>query len=316
MQTIQLTYPHNLTVNTAPETVAAIGFFDGIHRGHQKVIGAAIDLAKQKKMKSAVISFSPHPSVVLNPNIDSVDYITPMEEKKDILEGMNVDVFYVITFNKTLSKLTPQDFIDHFIIGLNVKHLVAGFDFSYGHKGSGNVQTLKDHSRGVFDYTVLDKMTYDGEKISSTLIREKLDKGDVQDAAKLLGRYPSVRGKVIEGFKRGRTLGYPTANIQVLPETRLPAPGVYAVRVRHNDQVYNGMASLGFNPTFEGNLSNPSLEAFLFNFTGDLYHEPVELDWCAFIREEKKFDRIEDLIEEMRHDEETIKHFFEQKEEN
>nr|WP_246569644.1 bifunctional riboflavin kinase/FAD synthetase [Lentibacillus saliphilus] len=305
-----MAYPHSVKLETLPETVAAIGFFDGIHRGHQKVIESAVEIAKAKGNASAVITFDPHPSVILNPNIDHVDYITPLPEKQRILTEMNVDRMYIISFDHMLSKLSPQEFIDHFIIGLNIKHLIAGFDFSYGHKGQGNVQTLEAHSRGQFLFTVRDKVESEGEKISSTKIRQLFSRGDVRDATHLLGRYPRVWGIVIEGYKRGRTLGYPTANIDVIPNTLLPAPGVYAVFVHHNDKVYKGMASLGFNPTFEDDRRDPSLEVFIFNFSGNLYGDHVQLEWCTFIRQEKKFNHVSDLVAQMKNDEKVINTYF------
>src|SRR5690625_4059818 len=142
MQTINLTYPHDLVKEKIPETIAAIGFFDGLHKGHQKVIHQAIELATSQNKESAVISFHPHPSVVLNKENKPVHYITPIDEKECYLKNMGVDRLYVITFNKELSLLTPEAFIDHFILRLHITHLVAGFDFTFGHKGAGNMENI------------------------------------------------------------------------------------------------------------------------------------------------------------------------------
>ncbi|HAM79437.1 bifunctional riboflavin kinase/FAD synthetase [Ornithinibacillus bavariensis] len=306
MKTIYLTYPHNLKREEVPETVAAIGFFDGLHRGHQTVIKHAVNEAKQKAMASAVITFYPHPSVVLKNNHD-VKYITPLHEKQEILDSLNVDILYIITFNKELSSQSPQDFIDHFIIGLNIKHVVAGFDFTYGHKGQGNMEVIGEHSRGAFSYTMVDKVTLNNEKISSTKIRSLLDSGDIEQANVLLGRALSISGKVIHGDQRGRELGYPTANINYNEEAHLPKPGIYAVCFHVDGQVYGGMASLGTNPTFTEGRLDLSLEVYIFDFNQDIYGKDVVVEWYKFIRNEEKFDSVEALIERMQEDEKEIR---------
>src|SRR5699024_10882644 len=201
-------------------------------------------------------------------------------------------------------------FVDHFITGLNVKHLVAGFDFSYGHKGQGNMHTIGDHSRGTFSTTTIDKVEHDGEKVSSTKIRQLLKNGNVSEANKWLGRCFTVSGLVVEGNKRGHSLGYPTANLEVDPEALLPKPGVYAVKVVYKQEVYEGMANLGFNPTFEANRDTPVLEVNILDYSNNLYGEELRLEWHAFIREEKKFKDAQELIDEMAHDEKTIRQYF------
>ncbi|HLS07819.1 bifunctional riboflavin kinase/FAD synthetase [Lentibacillus sp.] len=310
MRTIKLTYPHTLTLDELPETVAAIGFFDGIHKGHQKVIKTAVNQAKSNNMESAVITFHPHPSVVLKKDVQHVQYITPLREKQAILQQLDVDRLYIITFNKELSSLEPQTFIDHFIINLNIKALVAGFDYTYGHKGKGNMQTLKEHSRGRFDYTVIDQVQSGDQKISSTRIRELLRSGQVEKANELLGRPLVVRGVVKEGEKRGREIGYPTANLEAESETLLPKIGVYAVKVRFKNEVYEGMASLGYNPTFTSDRVEPIIEVNIFDYNNDLYGEELVLEWHQYMREEIKFDSVEKLIKQIEKDEKGIRDYF------
>src|SRR5690625_3962912 len=215
METIELTYPHSLTEANLPETVCAIGFFDGVHRGHQQVIQTAITEAKNKRMESAVITFHPHPSVVLQNGHGEVKYITPLREKQEILQKLHIDRLYIITFDKQLSSLLPEKFINHFIIGLNIKHVVAGFDFSYGYKGQGNMQTIEKYSKCFFTHTTIDKVESQGEKISSTKIRQCLHNHQIEDANALLGRPFKTSGTVVVGDKRGHTIGYPTANIDM-----------------------------------------------------------------------------------------------------
>src|SRR5699024_953550 len=288
----------------------AIGFFDGIHKGHQKVIKIAVNQAKSNNMESAVITFHPHPSVVLKKDVQHVQYITPLREKQAILQQLDIDRLYIITFNKELSSLEPQTFIDHFIINLNIKALVAGFDYTYGHKGKGNMQTLKEHSRGRFDYTVIDQVQSGDQKISSTRIRELLRSGQVEKANELLGRPLVVRGVVKEGEKRGREIGYPTANLEAESETLLPKIGVYAVKVRFKNEVYEGMASLGYNPTFTSDRVEPIIEVNIFDYNNDLYGEELVLEWHQYMREEIKFDSVEKLIKQIEKDEKGIRDYF------
>ncbi|GGJ92801.1 riboflavin biosynthesis protein [Lentibacillus kapialis] len=310
MRTIRLDYPHTLILDELPDTVAAIGFFDGIHKGHQKVIETAVHEAKSKNMKSAVITFHPHPSIILKKDVQHVQYITPLREKQEILQDLGVDRLYIITFNKELSSLEPQAFIDHFIINLNIKSLVAGFDFSYGHKGKGNMQTIHEHSRGLFNYTVIDQMQSENQKISSTRIRELLKSGQIEKANELLGRPLVVRGIVKEGDKRGREIGYPTANLEVDSEVLLPKIGIYAVKVRVKNDVYEGMASLGYNPTFTANRDEPIIEVNIFDYNTELYGEELALEWHCYIREEIKFDSAEELIKQIEEDEKRIRNYF------
>ncbi|MCG5103446.1 bifunctional riboflavin kinase/FAD synthetase [Oceanobacillus alkalisoli] len=311
MRTFELTYPHTLTEADIPETVCAIGFFDGIHKGHQRLIEKAVEVAKEKNMESAVITFHPHPSVVLKKGTERVQYITPLREKQEILQQMNVDRLYIIKFNEELSKLSPEDFIDHFIIGLHIKHLVAGFDYSFGHKGAGNMSNISDYSRGRFDYTVIDKVTMDDEKVSSTRIRDLLKQGEVATINRLLGRPLKYTSVVIHGAQRGGPeLGYPTANLRINEDALLPKLGVYAVKVRYKNAIYEGMASVGTNPTFKEDKGNLSVEVNIFDYNNDLYGEELQLEWHEFIRDEKKFAGKEELIAQLADDEETIRNYF------
>lgn len=310
MQTIKLTYPHTLIQEELPETVAAIGFFDGIHRGHQKLIQTAIDEAAGQERESAVITLFPHPSVVLKKDKQHVEYLTPLHEKEDILEEIGVDRLYIITFNNELASLDPQEFVDHFIIGLRVKHLIAGFDFSYGHKGKGSMETMPIHSRGEFQQTIIDKVESDNQKISSTIIREHLGEGNIEKANELLGRSLAAHGTVIEGEQRGRTIGFPTANVKPSDDYLFPKVGVYAVTIKRDNQTLYGMANLGYNPTFEDQKSDPVLEVHIFDYNDNLYGEELTIEWQLFIREEQKFNSVEELVNQIKQDERLIRKYF------
>src|SRR5699024_1010682 len=215
MKTYHLTYPHTLSLDTVPETSAAIGFFDGIHQGHQEVIQSSINYAKKLNMESAVITFHPHPSEVLRPNNEGVKYITPLKQKQAILQKMEVDRLYVITFNKELAGLAPQDFVDHFICGLHIKHLVAGFDYTFGHKGAGNMDNISSMTKGRFTCKTIDKVEANQEKVSSTKIRQLFTEGNMGEVNNLLNRKHRTEGKVVGGDKRGKELGFPTANLDI-----------------------------------------------------------------------------------------------------
>lgn len=311
MNTIHLSYPHALQKDEIAETVAAIGFFDGIHKGHAAVIQQAIDIAQAEQKQSAVISFHPHPSVVLRKNSEEVRYITTIDEKKEILEAMGIDRFYIITFNKELSQLLPQTFVDHFIVGLHITHLVAGFDYTFGHKGAGNMENITEMARDKFTTTVVDKLENEAEKISSTRIRNLLRSGEVSKIEPLLGRVYETTGTVVKGDNRGGSqLGFPTANIHISSDKFLPKQGVYAVKVRHNNNVYNGMANLGVVPTFTEGRTEPKLEVNIFDFNEDIYGEQLTVEWYAFIREERKFTGIEEIVAQLNNDEKEIRKFF------
>ncbi|MFS0672481.1 bifunctional riboflavin kinase/FAD synthetase [Ornithinibacillus sp. 179-J 7C1 HS] len=308
MKTIEISYPHSIKKEELKESVAALGFFDGIHKGHQAVIKQAVSIANEKNMESAVITFYPHPSVVLRNNHD-VKYITPQKEKEAVLQELGVDKLYIITFNKQLSSLSPQEFIDHFIIGLHIKHVVAGFDFTYGHKGKGNMWDIEEYSRGLFDYSVIDQVSLDNEKVSSTKIRKLLASGDVEKVNELLGRALVTIGIVIEGDKRGREIGYPTANINYSQEALLPKPGIYAVGVLIDGIRYKGMASLGINPTFTEKRTSLSLEVNILDFDDNLYGKELLIEWYKFFRDEEKFNSVEELIQQMEQDERLIRNY-------
>ncbi|WP_181348674.1 bifunctional riboflavin kinase/FAD synthetase [Thalassobacillus sp. CUG 92003] len=314
MKVIELSYPHNFDKLQFEENVTAVGFFDGVHKGHQHVIQSAISIAKERGMKSAVMTFSPHPSVVLSKDEGHVHYITPIEEKRQILAEMGVDYLWVVKFDEALAQLSPQHFVDHFFLDLNMKHVVAGFDFSFGHKGKGRMDDLPEYASGAISHTVISQVSEDDEKISSTRIRALLDNGDVQKASELLGRLYTVTGQVIEGEKRGRTIGFPTANIKIAEHYYLPKVGVYAVEVNVNGRWLKGMANFGYKPTFHDDMEKPLLEVHIFDFDQTVYGKTMAVRWHRFIREERKFAGIDDLLSHLYQDEKDVREFFVQQE--
>ena len=313
MKLIKLSQPHTFNKQDFKEQVLALGYFDGVHKGHQKVMIKAKEVAQKQGMKCAVMTFHPHPLVVLRKQME-IDYLTPLEEKIQIIEDLGVDTLFVVEFTKDFAALLPQQFVDEFIINLNVKHVVAGFDFTYGHLGKGTMETLPFHSREEFFQTTVEEQTDNDRKISSTLIREVLKSGDVSYAHTLLGRPHMVTGTVIHGDKRGRTIGFPTANIEVSELYMLPPTGVYAVSILVNGLEYNGVCNIGYKPTFnKGKLLKPSIEVHIFDFHNEIYGEKVSVSWYKRIRSEQKFNNVEELIQQISRDKLDALQFFERK---
>jgi len=312
MNVVHLKYPHQLNEREVSTSYSlAVGFFDGVHRGHQAVIHSAISKAKELNVQSAVMTFDPHPSIVLGGRKEKVFYITPLQQKIHIFEELGVDTVFVVQFTSDFAKLTPEEFINFFIRGLNVVHVTAGFDFSFGAFGKGNMDTMKELSNGEYGVTVVEKLTDDEEKISSTRIRKSLQDGDMEEVHHLLGRPFAVPGIVVHGDKRGRTIGFPTANIQSQEGSFIPATGVYAVRILVQDEWYDGVCNVGYKPTFK----NPedkqlSIEVHILDFNKNIYGEEVVVGWYKRIRSEQKFDGIESLKAQIEKDkQEAIVYF-------
>ena len=302
MDVIHLKYPHQLETTDGPYSLA-IGFFDGVHRGHQAVIQSAIRTAKEKNFKSAVMTFDPHPSIVLGGRNEKVFYITPLQQKLGTLQKLNVDTVFVVHFTSDFAKLSPEDFIQYFIRDLQVLHVTAGFDFSFGAFGKGNMALMQELSGEDFGVTVVEKYADGAEKISSTRIRKALKEGDMEEVRMLLGRAFEVPGIVVHGDKRGRTLGFPTANVQSMRGCFIPATGVYAVKILVQNEWFDGVCNVGYKPTFK-DPSNKQLtiEVHIFNFDKNIYGEEVVVGWYHRIRSEQKFNGIDELIAQIEQD--------------
>lgn len=314
MKTFFITHPHYFRKEELPETVMALGYFDGVHLGHQKVITRALEEAKAMGMESAVMTFDPHPSVVLGRHQEAkrFEYITPLSEKERIISEMGIDRLYVVNFTHEFAGLLPQEFIDQYVIGLNVKLAVAGFDFTYGKLGKGTMETMPFHSREQFSGVTIDKVAMEEEKISSTLIRSLISQGAVDRLPHLLGRHYIMEGEVIHGDKRGRTIGFPTANIGVLEPFLYPPAGVYAVRIEVEGEWHNGVCNVGYKPTFyEKRPDKPSIEVHIFDFSTEIYGLSAVVEWHKKLREEQKFAGIHELVAQISKDKEQAEIYFE-----
>ncbi|MBM7094221.1 MULTISPECIES: bifunctional riboflavin kinase/FAD synthetase [Alteribacter] len=310
MQTIHINHPHSFVKSDFPPLVLALGFFDGVHRGHKKVIQTAMEEADRRGEKSGVMTFDPHPKEVLRKGA-AIDYLTPLSKKESEIGKIGPDFLFVVHFTPEFAELTPQNFCDDYLIGLNVKHVVAGFDYSYGRLGKGTMETIEFHSRGAFSHTVVGKVDEADEKISSTRIRETIRSGELYETKKLLGRNYETSGTVVHGEKRGRTIGFPTANVDKDQAYLIPKPGVYAVELGSDGQWLKGMCNIGFKPTFnEKAPDKPAVEIHLFDFTGDLYGKKVLIRWHERIRSEKAFSGVDELIAQLKADEGCVRDFF------
>jgi riboflavin kinase / FMN adenylyltransferase len=294
-----------MTIDSDEKYSLAIGFFDGLHKGHQTVIKKAIDKAKELSIRSAVMTFNPHPSHVLGGGENKIGYITPFEEKKRLLESMGVDAVFVVKFDMQLASLKPSEFVDLFIKSLGVKHVTAGFDYSFGSKGAGTMEDMKKLSAGVYETTIVGKVTDNADKISSTRIRKLLSEGNVEEASLLLGRNFRTIGTVVGGEKKGRQLGFPTANVSPSEGSILPENGVYAVRFIVDGMSMNGVCNVGVKPTFNNpDIKSPMVEVHIIDYDGNLYDKEVAVEWVKHIRAEKKFESIDALISQIERDKE------------
>lgn len=307
MKVIELGYPYESELIDKNPIVLTLGFFDGVHLGHQKVIQKAKEIANQKGLALAVMSFNQHPSVVFKKS-DDVSYLTLREEKIKQLELLGVDVFYIVTFTSQFSKLMPEQFEQLYIHKLNAYVVVAGFDYRYGVKASGCLQHFQQKQTDV-EVVIVEKEDFDSEKISSTRIRQALVTGDVALANQLLGRPYMTPGYVVHGDARGRTIGYPTANVKVDNKQLLLSIGVYVVRLYVLGKWYEGMASIGRNITFEDNRPI-TVEVNIFNFSDDIYGEKVKIEWLYYLRSELKFDGIDGLVAQLHEDKQNSLDYF------
>lgn len=287
------------------ETAVALGTFDGVHIGHQSIINRAMELAKEHKLTSVVYTFSSHPFAVVAP--DRV----PMQigdniSKAAILEEMGVAVLVNVPFTEKLCKQSPEDFLLSLQQSLNPRYVVTGPNFSFGYKGKGNPRMLvRDGSNYGFQAEIGEGIQQEGKLVSSTRIRELLEKGDLHTANHYLGRYFSFGGRVIHGDHRGRKLGFPTANLAIGDQRAMLPNGAYAVQVLLQGKRYMGIANIGDNPTFEG--CNRRLEVNILDFAQDIYDAALTVQFVAKLREQKKFSGIDALVKQLHADEEKAR---------
>lgn len=292
--------------------VVTLGIFDGVHRGHKVLIDRLVSKAREEKGESVVITFSPHPRLILAKDNLNLSFLTTMEEKKALLKKANVDHLVILEFNKEFSTIPACDFIrDILVKKIGTKYLIMGYNHHFGTGGKGDFNTIKQCSE-TFDLEVEQikgLLTEDGI-ISSSVIRNALLSGNLEKANDLLGYYYTLSGEVIGGKKIGRGIGYPTANIKPYDQYKLiPANGVYAVEVQLESTKYKGMLSIGSNPTVNTDVRLRSIEVNILDFEGNIYGHKISIIFRKRLRDEKKFDNTSQLADQMKLDKENTIRF-------
>ncbi|MFO7768969.1 MAG: bifunctional riboflavin kinase/FAD synthetase [bacterium] len=278
-----------------PGPVVTIGSFDGIHRGHQALIGRVQEKAAERDGTGILLTFEPHPQRVIAPG-SAPPLLTLREEKLPLLEAEGLETTVILPFNRALSEVEAEDFVRDILVDrLGVKYLVLGYDHAFGRGRRGRPELLREMAPGLgFDLEVLEAVTEGDEAITSSLIRRELEGGDVERAARLLGRPYSMVGYVVKGDRRGTRMGFPTANLAPPSKEKcIPGNGVYAVRARVREEMMSGVCSIGTRPTFE--TRGRTVEVHLFEFEGEIYGESLELRFLRRLREEIKFEHPEAL---------------------
>ena len=278
-------------------TVVAVGNFDGVHRGHRAVIGAALTRAKALGRKAAALTFSPHPRMFLRPQ-DTLFQLSSERDRLRLLAATGLDGAVVMRFDAELAATSAADFIERILVGrFAIGGAAIGFDFHFGHKRTGSPAFLAEQgARLGFAVDIVPPLEDEGRPVSSGAVRTALAQGKVVEATELLGAPWFVSGEVIHGAKRGRDLGFPTANLRLDPACGL-THGIYAVRVSLGGKRYDGVANFGIRPTFDSGA--PLLEVFLFDFDGDLYGRSLDVAFIGWIRHEQKFGSIAALKRQM-----------------
>jgi riboflavin kinase/FMN adenylyltransferase len=292
-------------VRLQQETIATVGTFDGVHRGHQALVGAVVERAKRAGLLAVVITFHPHPAAVLAPE-HAPRYLTTPGEKMALLEGLGVDLVVLLRFDRKMAAMSARDFMEMVVMALQPRELWVGTDFALGRDREGNTDRLEVLGKelGFTLHTVAPVVDGD-EVVSSSRVRSLLQEGRIAEAKQLLGRYPSLSGKVVIGAERGRTLSFRTANLEVRPEHAVPSDGVYAVFALLGTERYKGVASVGVRPSFEN--GHRTVEAHLFNLEQDVHGCDLVIEFVARLRDERRFEDIDDLVAQVERDSEAAK---------
>ncbi len=289
-----ITSCRELPANFGP-CVVTLGNFDGVHLGHRELFRAVWKSSRRRQCPAVVCTFNPHPLKFLAPD-KAPPLLNTLAEKRRLIAASHVDYLLEIPFTHEFAVMSPEQFIEDILIGrLQVEELVVGYDYAFGKGRRGNAEFLKAYGeKAGFAVHVMQPVSVDGQPYSSTRIRNLIAEGRVAEAIPLLGRHYNLEGDVVPGFQRGRKMGFPTANIRTDKEL-IPAPGVYAVKVRYNQQEFNGVINLGNRPTFTDGLV--TIEVHLLDFTGNLYGERLRIYFVERLREEKKFNSCDELAD-------------------
>ncbi|MDR1795044.1 MAG: riboflavin biosynthesis protein RibF [Erysipelotrichaceae bacterium] len=290
-----------------PRISACLGYFDGVHLAHQALIKKTVALAEHSHSKTAMITFYPDPASVLFPQFEK-KHITSEPIKQELVSALGVDLMILLDFTKEMADLCPKDFAHLLNKHFTITALVCGFDFSYGQNGKGTAETLTNDFPDT-DISIIPPKIHLGEKISSTQIAGLIKGGKIGLANRLLGHPFTLEGVVIPGRQKGRTIGFPTANLRVDPKQLLPKPGIYLGLISFEDQKKMAIINLGHNPTMNKR-TDLSLEAHLLDYQGDLYGKTLKLEFYHYQRSEKHFSSIEKLVAQLTHDTTQCRNFF------
>ena len=287
------------------KSVITLGTFDGLHLGHQQIVNEVIQKSKQISGRNFLLTFEPHPRKVI-PGRNDVKLLSTLEEKVEILEELGLENLFVINFTTEFSKQSPEEFVQKYLInGIGLNEIIIGHDHHFGKERDGNFELLEKMGKQYnFSVTMIPEFSVDGETISSTKIRNSLLEGDVVNAGKMLGRNYAFRGNIVRGDGRGRKLGFPTANISVNDDDKLiPAKGIYSAECIVENEKHFGLLSLGSRPTFhkDGEIIP---EFYIFDFDRDIYDQVMQVNLVEKIRDEEKFNSVDELITRMKKDEE------------
>lgn len=307
MKVINLSYPFKKEP-TAGKVVLALGFFDGVHIGHQKLIKEARIIADEKDLPLMVLTFDRHPKEVYA-GVKDFEYLNTPEEKAYEMSKIGVDYLVILKFTPEFSQLAPQAFVDEIILGLKADTVVAGFDYSYGPKDVANMENLPAFAKGRFDIKVVPKQIFAGKKIGSTEIRQAVKSGNLRLATELLGHPYLTNGKVVHGFRNGHKLGFPTANLELAWPKVLPKIGVYATMTQVGDSWYQSMTSVGYNVTFNDE-KKIYIESNIFDFDQDIYGQQITIAWYKYLRGEEKFADMAALSEQLKLDQVASQNYF------
>lgn len=306
--------PRESALPDARGTVATVGTFDGVHLGHRAILRELDRRARERGLRSLLVTFDRHPLSVVDPE-RAPRLLTTPNEKKEILAQSGLDYVAFLPFTRSLSRWEPETFVRRILVGtFRVRELVIGPDHGFGRSRSGDLGTLERLGGELgFDVDVVPEVEVTGEPVSSTRARRAVEAGAMGEVAAMLGRPYSLRGVVVHGMGRGRSLGFPTANLAPPSAAKLlPCQGIYAVRASLRSRILDGLLHLGPRPTFPG--SPPSLELYLLDFDGDIYGETVRVEFLARLRDVRPFDSPAALVEQMRRDREAAIRYFEGRE--
>jgi riboflavin kinase/FMN adenylyltransferase len=287
-----------------PNAIVTTGTYDGVHKGHRKILLTLIETAKENKGETVVITFWPHPRKIVGDSaFQDIKSLSTLDEKIEILSALGIDHLLIIPFNREFSELSSEEFIKNILVDkIGTKKLVIGYDHKFGKNRAGSFEYLKkDSAKYGFEVQEISRQDLNDVAVSSTEIRKALANGDVSKAALYLEQPYKLKGIVVKGKQLGRTIGFPTANIKVNDQDKLiPADGVYAVHVKYKENIFGGMLNIGFRPTVEG--INRTIEVYIHNFDKEIYGEELEIRFLEFLRPEEKFTGIEMLKAQLEKD--------------